>query len=114
MAGVTSGERPLPTVGPVTNAQLRAQSVGVNRGPFRYITASGSTTVKTGAGVLHRIIVDNSGGSTVVVTARDNGAIICTITALKTSMQGFEIGAVFTTSLLINLSVASSVSVVYE
>lgn len=86
--------------------------------PFTRLSGAGGTTVKSGAGILHKIIV-NTPLSGAVITMYDNtsaaGTIIGTITlgaALEPITLSYDLG--FSTGLHVVTSAATDITVVYR
>ncbi len=108
-----------PVSGPLTDAQLRATPIPVVQTPanptslYRRITASGSTTVKTGPGVLKRLILGGIGANA-TVTLLDGATVICTGRETANVPAFIDIDVAFTTSLVATLSGNSDITVVYQ
>lgn len=124
VAGVFNTTLPTATNGQRVDAQANqfGEHAIVSRNKYAYITATGATTVKSGAGRLHTMITTPQGNATIVITIYDNTAASGTIIALirsegtsnTTSSQQYIFDAEFSTGLTINLSVAGNVTCTYQ
>lgn len=83
-------------------------------GPYVNMTAGATTTIKSGAGVLFAVIVNNP-GTTQTLTLYDNtsaaGTLIATITLV--AGQNLQYGLNFDTGLTAVLSGTADVTIVY-
>lgn len=86
---------------------------------YVHLSANGTTTVKSGAGVLRRIVINTRGGITNTLTIYDNttatGTVIGVIdTAAAGGEFGYELN--FTTGLTVVLAggVAADITIIYE
>jgi microcompartment protein CcmK/EutM len=121
---------PLPTgaatettvAGLLTNTQLRASAVETTKktSSFNHITTNTTTTVKSGAGVLRRIVINTKGSSANTLTIYDNttgsGTVIGVIDTVNGVSGHFEYGVSFSTGLTIVTAngTAADVTVIYE
>ena len=87
--------------------------------PYLHLNANGTTTVKSGAGVLRRIVINTRGGLLNTLTIYDNttatGAVIAVIdTAAAGGEFGYELD--FTTGLTVVLAsgTAADITIIYE
>ena len=114
---VTAASLPLPT-GAATELTLSALSNKFDN-DFANINTNTTTTVKSGAGVLKRIVVNKIGTSSNTCTIYDNttatGTIIGTIDPVHTQMV-FEYDVVFNTGLTIVTATgtAADLTIVYQ
>ncbi len=125
-----SGTVSLPTgaatettvAGLLTNTQLRASAVETTKktSSFSHITTNTTTTVKSGAGVLRRIVINTRGGITNTLTIYDNTTATGTVIGIIDTVNGvsgnFEYGVSFSTGLTIVTAngTAADVTVIYE
>jgi hypothetical protein len=125
-----SGTVSLPTgaateatvAGLLTNTQLRASAVETTKktSSFNHITTNTTTTVKSGAGVLRRIVINTKGSSANTLTIYDNtsgsGTVIAAIDTVNGVSGHFEYGVNFSTGLTIVTAngTAADVTVIYE
>jgi len=125
-----SGTVSLPTgaatettvAGLLTNTQLRASAVETTKktSSFSHITTNTTTTVKSGAGVLRRIVINTRGGITNTLTIYDNtsgsGTTIGIIDTGNGVSGNFEYGVSFSTGLTIVTAngTAADITVIYE
>lgn len=86
---------------------------------YVHLSANGTTTVKSGAGVLRRVVINTRGGITNALTIYDNttatGAVIAVIdTSAAGGSFGYELN--FTTGLTVVLAggVAADITIIYE
>ena len=113
-----SGTVSLPT-GAATELTLSALNNKFNTNSFSNINTNTTSTVKSGAGVLKRIVVNKIGSSSNTCTIYDNtsgtGTIIATIDPVHTQMV-FEYDVVFTTGLTIVTATgtAADLTIVYQ
>jgi hypothetical protein len=91
---------------------VRRIGVGVSR----RITTATTTVVKTGAGILYRIIVGATAAGVITVYDALSGVSGKEIVKLKASISegSYAIGAVFQTGLTIITEAASDITVIYE
>jgi hypothetical protein len=89
-AGLTDTQlraTPVPVSGPLTDAQLRAAAVPVSETfSYSHIDTATTTTVKSGAGVLHSINVNSKGTVASTITVYDNTAGSGTVIAILDSL----------------------------
>lgn len=125
-----SGTVSLPTgaatettvAGLLTNTQLRASAVETTKktSSFSHITTNTTTTVKSGAGVLRRIVINTKGSTSNTLTIYDNttgsGTVIGVIDTVNGASGHFEYGVNFSTGLTIVTAngTAADVTVIYE
>ena len=125
-----SGTVSLPTgaateatvAGLLTNTQLRASAVETTKktSSFSHITTNTTTTVKSGAGVLRRIVINTKGSIVNTLTIYDNttgsGTVIGVIDTVNGVSGHFEYGVSFSTGLTIVTAngTAADVTVIYE
>ena len=125
-----SGTVSLPTgaatettvAGLLTNTQLRASAVETTKktSSFSHITTNTTTTVKSGAGVLRRIVINTKGSGANTLTIYNNtsgsGTIIGIIDTVTGVRGHFEYGVSFSTGLTIVTAngTAADVTVIYE
>ena len=125
-----SGTVSLPTgaatettvAGLLTNTQLRASAVETTKktSSFSHITTNTTTTVKSGAGVLRRIVINNKGSGANTLTIYDNTSGSGTTIGIIDTVDGvsghFEYGVSFSTGLTIVTAngTAADVTVIYE
>jgi hypothetical protein len=115
---VSAASLPLPT-GAATESTLAALNNKFNTNSFSNINTNTTTTVKSGAGVLKRIVVNKVGASSNTCTIYDNtsgtGTIIGTIDPVYTQMV-FEYDLVFSTGLTIVTAngTAADLTIVYQ
>ena len=125
-----SGTVSLPTgaateatvAGLLTNTQLRASAVETTKktSSFSHITTNTTTTVKSGAGVLRRIVINTKGSIANTLTIYDNttgsGTVIGVIDTVNGVSGHFEYGVSFSTGLTIVTAngTAADVTVIYE
>lgn len=113
-----SGTVSLPT-GAATESTLAALSNKFNTNSFSNINTNTTTVVKSGSGVLKRIVVNKVGGASNTCTIYNNtsgtGTIIATIDPVHTQMV-FEYDVVFTTGLTIVTATgtAADLTIVYQ
>lgn len=121
---------PLPTgaatettvAGLLTNTQLRASAVETTKktSSFSHITTNTTTTVKSGAGVLRRIVINTKGSGANTLTIYNNtsgsGTTIGIIDTVNGVSGHFEYGVSFSTGLTIVTAngTAADVTVIYE
>ena len=109
---------PLPT-GAATESTLAALNNKFNTNSFSNINTNTTSTVKSGAGVLKRIVVNKVGASSNTCTIYDNttatGTIIGTIDPVHTQMV-FEYDLAFSTGLTIVTAngTAADITVIYK
>ena len=114
---ISAASLPLPT-GAATESTLAALSNKFDN-DFANINTNTTTTVKSGAGVLKRIVVNKIGTSSNTCTIYDNttaaGTIIGTIDPVHTQMV-FEYDVVFNTGLTIVTATgtAADLTIVYQ
>ena len=114
---ISAASLPLPT-GAATESTLAALSNKFDN-DFANINTNTTTTVKSGAGVLKRIVVNKIGTSSNTCTIYDNttatGTIIGTIDPVHTQMV-FEYDLVFSTGLTIVTAngTAADITVIYK
>ena len=127
---VSAVSLPLPTgaatettvAGLLTNTQLRASAVETTKktSSFNHITTNKTTTVKSGAGVLRRIVINTKGSGANTLTIYDNttgsGTVIGDIDTVNGVSGHFEYGVSFSTGLTIVTAngTAADVTVIYE
>lgn len=115
---VSLSSSPLPT-GAATESTLAALNNKFNTNSFSNINTNTTSTVKSGAGVLKRIVVNKVGASSNTCTIYDNttatGTIIGTIDPVHTQMV-FEYDLVFSTGLTIVTAngTAADLTIVYQ
>ena len=115
---VSLSSSPLPTDA-ATESTLVALNNKFNTNSFSNINTNTTTTVKSGAGVLKRIVVNKVGASSNTCTIYDNttatGTIIGTIDPVHTQMV-FEYDVVFNTGLTIVTATgtAADLTIVYQ
>lgn len=115
---VSAASLPLPT-GAATESTLAALNNKFDTNSFSNINTNTTTTVKSGAGVLKRIVVNKVGASSNTCTIYDNttatGTIIGTIDPVYTQMV-FEYDLVFSTGLTIVTAngTAADLTIVYQ
>ena len=115
---VSLSSSPLPT-GAATESTLVALNNKFNTNSFSNINTNTTTTVKSGAGVLKRIVVNKVGALSNTCTIYDNttatGTIIGTIDLVHTQMV-FEYDVVFNTGLTIVTATgtAADLTIVYQ
>ena len=115
---ISAASLPLPT-GAATESTLAALNNKFNTNSFSNINTNTTSTVKSGAGVLKRIVVNKVGSSSNTCTIYDNtsgtGTIIATIDPVHTQMV-FEYDVVFTTGLTIVTATgtAADLTIVYQ
>ena len=115
---ISAASLPLPT-GAATESTLAALNNKFNTNSFYNINTNTTSTVKSGAGVLKRIVVNKVGSSSNTCTIYDNttatGTIIGTIDPVHTQMV-FEYDVVFTTGLTIVTATgtAADLTIVYQ
>jgi len=110
----------LSVSGPLTDAQLRASSVSVSQGgsSFTWFSTATGSLLKTGAGVVRRIIIGSNVAGT--VTLHDNtsaaGTVITSVTSTtSTPCNQVELGVAFSTGLYCTTTGSGiSVTVVYD
>lgn len=113
-----SGTVSLPT-GAATESTLAALNNKFNTNSFSNINTNTTTTVKSGSGVLKRIVVNIAGASSNTCTIYDNtsgtGTIIATIDPVHTQIV-FEYDVVFNTGLTIVTATgtAADLTIVYQ
>lgn len=113
-----SGTVSLPT-GAATESTLAALNNKFNTNSFSNINTNTTTTVKSGSGVLKRIVVNKVGASSNTCTIYDNtsgtGTIIGTIDPVHTQIV-FEYDVVFNTGLTIVTATgtAADLTIVYQ
>lgn len=113
-----SGTVSLPT-GAATESTLAALSNKFNTNSFSNINTNTTTVVKSGSGVLKRIVVNKVGGASNTCTIYNNtsgtGTIIATIDPVHTQMV-FEYDVVFNTGLTIVTATgtAADLTIVYQ
>ena len=83
-------------------------------GTPRYITAAGATVVKVGAGKLWRVVFNNQINSVTTITSSDDGTTIATLKHLGNVCAPYEFKAAFMASLVVTLSQASAITVIYS
>lgn len=85
-----------------------------NEPPYRYahITATGATTIKTGTGVLHRVIV-NTPGTTNTITILD-GATTVAVLAAGTVAGSYAYNIGVGTSLIVNPSATCDLTIAFS
>lgn len=110
--GVSSGE-------PVKVDVVQPVVIQLATSGYAYLHANGTTTVKTGAGVLRRIVIGSTGSILNTLTVYDNttatGSIIALIdTTLQRGSLDFEVN--FTTGLTLVLAsgTAAHITVIFE
>ena len=114
---ISAASLPLP-IGAATESTLAALSNKFDN-DFANINTNTTTTVKSGAGVLKRIVVNKIGTSSNTCTIYDNttaaGTIIGTIDPVHTQMV-FEYDVVFNTGLTIVTATgtAADLTIVYQ
>ena len=115
---ISAASLPLPT-GAATESTLAALNNKFNTNSFYNINTNTTSTVKSGAGVLKRIVVNKVGALLNTCTIYDNttatGTIIGTIDLVHTQMV-FEYDVVFTTGLTIVTATgtAADLTIVYQ
>ena len=115
---VSLSSSPLPT-GAATESTLAALNNKFNTNSFSNINTNTTSTVKSGAGVLKRIVVNKVGALSNTCTIYDNttatGTIIGTIDPVHTQMV-FEYVLVFSTGLTIVTAngTAADITVIYK
>lgn len=115
---VSLSSSPLPT-GAATESTLAALNNKFNTNSFSNINTNTTTTVKSGSGVLKRIVVNKVGASSNTCTIYDNtsgtGTIIGTIDPVHTQIV-FEYDVVFNTGLTIVTATgtAADLTIVYQ
>ena len=115
---ISAASLPLPT-GAATESTLAALNNKFNTNSFYNINTNTTSTVKSGAGVLKRIVVNKIGSSSNTCTIYDNttaaGTIIGTIDPVHTQMV-FEYDVVFNTGLTIVTATgtAADLTIVYQ
>lgn len=115
---VSAASLPLPT-GAATELTLAALNNKFDTNSFSNINTNTTTTVKSGAGVLKRIVVNKVGASSNTCTIYDSttatGTIIGTIDPVHTQMV-FEYDLVFSTGLTIVTAngTAADITVIYK
>jgi len=115
---ISAASLPLPT-GAATESTLAALNNKFNTNSFSNINTNTTSTVKSGAGVLKRIVVNKIGTSSNTCTIYDNtsgtGTIIATIDPVHTQMV-FEYDVVFNTGLTIVTATgtAADLTIVYQ
>lgn len=115
---ISAASLPLPT-GAATESTLAALNNKFNTNSFSNINTNTTSTVKSGAGVLKRIVVNKVGSSSNTCTIYDNttaaGTIIGTIDPVHTQMV-FEYDVVFNTGLTIVTATgtAADLTIVYQ
>ncbi len=122
--GVFSTNLPTITTGQRVNTQTNmfGEHAVVVRNKYAYVTAANATTVKSGAGRIHTIIVTGAGASFTTVTIYDSLTAAGTIIALlkvegasnASSSQTYLLDAEFSTGLTLNLSATASVTITYQ
>ena len=115
---ISAASLPLPT-GAATESTLAALNNKFNTNSFSNINTNTTSTVKSGAGVLKRIVVNKVGSLLNTCTIYDNtsgtGTIIATIDPVHTQMV-FEYDVVFNTGLTIVTATgtAADLTIVYQ
>ena len=115
---ISAASLPLPT-GAATESTLAALNNKFNTNSFYNINTNTTSTVKSGAGVLKRIVVNKVGALLNTCTIYDNttatGTIIGTIDPVHTQMV-FEYDLVFSTGLTIVTATgtAADLTIVYQ
>ena len=115
---VSAASLPLPT-GAATESTLAELNNKFNTNSFSNINTNTTSTVKSGAGVLKRIVVNKVGALLNTCTIYDNtsgtGTIIATIDLVHTQMV-FEYDVVFNTGLTIVTATgtAADLTIVYQ
>ena len=115
---VSAASLPLPT-GAATESTLAELNNKFNTNSFSNINTNTTSTVKSGAGVLKRIVVNKVGALSNTCTIYDNttatGTIIGTIDPVHTQMV-FEYDLVFSTGLTIVTAngTAADITVIYK
>ena len=115
---VSAASLPLPT-GAATESTLAALNNKFNTNSFSNINTNTTTTVKSGAGVLKRIVVNKVGALSNTCTIYDNttatGTIIGTIDPVNTQMV-FEYDLAFSIGLTIVTAngTAADITVIYK
>lgn len=115
---ISAASLPLP-IGAATESTLAALNNKFNTNSFSNINTNTTTTVKSGAGVLKRIVVNKIGTSSNTCTIYDNttatGTIIGTIDPVHTQMV-FEYDLAFSTGLTIVTAngTAADITVIYK
>jgi hypothetical protein len=87
---------------------------------FSNITTTGTTTIKSGAGILRRVVVNTRGGITNTLTIYDNtsgsGTVIAAIDTVNGVLGHFEYNVAFSTGLTVVNATGTSadITVIYE
>jgi hypothetical protein len=87
---------------------------------YLHLNANGTTTVKSGAGVLRRIVINTKGGITNTLTIYNNttatGAVIGVVDTGNTAGGAFDYELDFTTGLTVVLAggLAADITIIYE
>ena len=121
---------PLPTgaateatiAGLLTNAQLRASAINVTQtaASFSHISTNATTTAKSGAGVLKRIVLNTKGTTGNTATIYDNttgsGTVIGVIDTFVGDTGVYEYGLAFATGLTVVTAggTAADLTIIYE
>lgn len=87
---------------------------------YSHLNANGTTTVKSGAGVLRRIVVNTKGSTANTLTIYDNttatGAVIGAVDTVNAAGGAFDYELDFTTGLTVVLAggTAADITIIYE
>ena len=88
--------------------------------PYRNLNANGTTTVKSGRGVLHSITVNKKGASANIATVYDNtagsGTVIAVIDTVNMNAQTLLYDLAFNTGLTVVLATgtAADITITYR
>ncbi len=121
--GVYNSTLPTYTTGQRGDSQISSfgETAVVSRNKYFHSSASGATTVKSGAGRLHTLTIAPAAASFVTVTVYDNTAASGTIIAVlrvegasnSTSSQAYVFDVEFSTGLTVNASAAADITSSY-
>jgi len=87
---------------------------GYNEPPFKYahITASGATTLKTGVGVLHTMVVNNPGTTNTITISDGTNTVAVMAAGTIPTEYCYDIG--YGTSLIVNPSATCDLTISYS
>ncbi len=87
---------------------------------YAHLNSTGTTTIKSGAGILRRVVVNTRGGITNTLTIYDNtsgsGTVIAAIDTVNGVLGHFEYNVAFSTGLTVVNATGTSadITVIYE
>lgn len=117
VGSVYNSTMPAPTSG--ERVDLQSNQFGEVAIQFRnkstVVTAEGATTVKSGSGRLHGIILAQNSGTTVTIynNTAASGTIITEFTAQASTFLG-PLGIEFSTGLTVDLSASDRITIIYQ